>query len=100
MEGWGWEKVHDPTILPKVVERWKASLAKPFHMEFPIRRKDGAFETFVTRTQFVFICSHSAINRSLKSQLLTASKLSAITALYDLQCFNLRCFSRTNLYWN
>ncbi|MDQ6911717.1 MAG: PAS domain-containing protein, partial [Verrucomicrobiota bacterium] len=37
MEGWGWQKVHDPVVLPKVVERWTASIEsrQPFEMEFP-----------------------------------------------------------------
>ena len=26
MQGWGWEKVHDPAFLPLVVERWTASM--------------------------------------------------------------------------
>ena len=43
MQGWGWEKVHDPQLLPKVVERWKHSLAtgEPFEMEFTLRGADG-----------------------------------------------------------
>lgn len=49
--GWGWEKVHDPAILPTVVEQWKHALAtgEPFEMEFPLRRADGAFLWFLTR---------------------------------------------------
>ena len=27
MKGWGWQTVHDPAMLPAVVERWKASIA-------------------------------------------------------------------------
>lgn len=51
MEGWGWQSVHDPEILPAVLERWKASLAmeQPFEMEFPLRRADGVFRWFLTR---------------------------------------------------
>ncbi len=51
MQGWGWEKVHDPEMLPKVVEKWKRSLdtGTPFEMEFPLRRHDGVFRTFLTR---------------------------------------------------
>ena len=29
MEGWGWQSVHDPKVLPEVMERWKASLTSP-----------------------------------------------------------------------
>jgi PAS domain S-box-containing protein len=51
MRGWGWTKVHDPTILPLVLERWQGALASgtPFVMEFPLRRADGVFRWFLTR---------------------------------------------------
>ena len=51
MEGWGWQSVHDPNELPRVMQRWKASLAsgEPFHMEFPLRGRDGEFRWFLTR---------------------------------------------------
>ena len=51
MEGWGWQSVHDPESLPKVLERWKASIAtgEPFDMVFPLRGADGVFRPFLTR---------------------------------------------------
>jgi len=51
MEGWGWQSVHDPVALPRVLERWKASIAtrKPFDMVFPLRGRDGVFRPFLTR---------------------------------------------------
>jgi len=51
MEGWGWESVHDPALLPKVLEQWKASIAKGqmFDMEFPLRGADGLYHQFLTR---------------------------------------------------
>jgi len=51
MEGWGWQTVHDPEVLPKVQKRWKASLAtgKPFDMTFPLRGADGVLRQFLTR---------------------------------------------------
>ncbi len=51
MEGWGWQSVHDPEMLPKVLERWKASIAtgQLFDMEFPLRGADGRFRWFLTR---------------------------------------------------
>jgi PAS domain S-box-containing protein len=50
-EGWGWESVHDPDLLPEVVERWKRSLAtgEPFEMIFPLKGADGNFRPFLTR---------------------------------------------------
>lgn len=51
MEGWGWTSVHDPDVLPQVLERWKGSIAsgEPFEMVFPIRSADGEFRSFLTR---------------------------------------------------
>ena len=51
MEGWGWQSVHDPKELPKVLERWRASIAtgQPFDMIFPLRGADGVFRPFLTR---------------------------------------------------
>ena len=51
MEGWAWQSVHDPSVLPRVLEGWKAAIAEgiPFEMEFPLRRADGLFRTFLTR---------------------------------------------------
>lgn len=51
MEGWGWQSVHDPEVLPKVLEQWTASIAtgRPFDMVFPLRGGDGQFRQFLTR---------------------------------------------------
>ncbi len=51
MEGWGWQSVHDPAVLPRVMERWQGSIqsGEPFEMEFPLKRADGRFRTFLTR---------------------------------------------------
>jgi PAS domain S-box-containing protein len=51
VEGWGWQSVHDPRELPRVMERWKASLAsgEPFDMVLPLKGADGAFRPFLTR---------------------------------------------------
>ena len=51
MEGWGWQSVHDPNELPKVLIRWRASIAsgEPFDMTFPLRGADGTFRLFLTR---------------------------------------------------
>ncbi len=51
MEGWGWQSVHKPEALPRVIESWKASLAtgEPFEMVFPLRGSDGVFRPFLTR---------------------------------------------------
>jgi PAS domain S-box-containing protein len=51
MEGWGWRSVIDSAMLPKVMERWQASIAtgEPFDMECPLRGADGTFRTFLNR---------------------------------------------------
>ena len=51
VEGWGWQSVHDPETLPRVLEQWKRSLAtgEPFEMVFPLRGADGRFRRFLTR---------------------------------------------------
>ena len=51
MEGWGWQSVHDPAVLPVVLEGWKNAIAAgvPFEMVFPLRAADGAFHPFLTR---------------------------------------------------
>ncbi len=51
MEGWGWQRVHDPKMLPDVVHQWKHSIAtgESFEMTFPLRGADGRFRPFLTR---------------------------------------------------
>ena len=51
MAGWGWQRVHDPAVLPAVLERWAASIASgaPFEMTFPLRGADRRFRAFLTR---------------------------------------------------
>ena len=51
MEGWGWQSVHDPEILPAVLEQWTGAIrtGQPFEMTFPIKGADGRFRQFLTR---------------------------------------------------
>lgn len=51
MEGRGWQSIHDPEVLPKVLEQWQISIAtgEPFDMVFPLRGADGQFRQFLTR---------------------------------------------------
>ena len=51
MQGWGWQSVHDPAVLPEVLARWRASIAagSSFEMTFPLRGADGVFRPFLTR---------------------------------------------------
>jgi PAS domain S-box-containing protein len=53
MEGWGWQSVHDPALLPDVLARWTEAIAtsEPFEMTFPLKGADGVFRPFLTRVQ-------------------------------------------------
>lgn len=51
MEGWGWQSVHDPAVLPGVLKVWNASIesGQPFEMTFPLKSAAGSFRPFLTR---------------------------------------------------
>jgi PAS domain S-box-containing protein len=53
MEGWGWQKVHDPEILPSVLVAWRRAISdrEPLEMIFPLRCADGTFGSFLTRVE-------------------------------------------------
>ncbi len=53
MQGWGWQVVHDPVVLPSVIEKWTAALrsGSSFEMVFPLRAADGSFRPFLTRVE-------------------------------------------------
>ena len=51
MNGWGWQSVHDPQELPRVMEKWQASIKTGafFEMVFPLKSAGGDFRPFLTR---------------------------------------------------
>ncbi|MEP7348792.1 MAG: PAS domain-containing protein [Sphingorhabdus sp.] len=51
MEGWGWQSLHDPDELPRVMKNWTQSIAtgEPYEMIFPLRAHDGIYRRFLTR---------------------------------------------------
>ncbi len=51
MQGWGWEKVHDPGELQRMLPGWKHALAtgEPWEDIFPLRQKDGQYGWFLSR---------------------------------------------------
>lgn len=53
MEGWGWQSVHDPDVLPEVMAKWAASIATgaPFELTFPLLGADGRYRPFLTRIE-------------------------------------------------
>jgi PAS domain S-box-containing protein len=51
MQGWGWQKVHHPDEVERVVERIKIAFAtgEPWEDTFPLRSKDGEYRWFLSR---------------------------------------------------
>ena len=51
MQGWGWEKVHHPEHIARVVEKWGRHLAAGEGWEdtFPLRGADGHYRWFLSR---------------------------------------------------
>src|SRR5581483_2613279 len=51
MLGWGWESVHHPEHLERVLESWKKALAEKRSWEdtFPLRARDGSYRFFLSR---------------------------------------------------
>ncbi|HLO81275.1 MAG TPA: PAS domain S-box protein, partial [Chitinophagaceae bacterium] len=51
MKGWGWQKVHHPDHVDRILEiskkLWPAG--KPFELTFPLRHHSGEFRWFLTR---------------------------------------------------
>ena len=52
MAGWGWQSVHDPHQLPRVLTEWRHALEtkEPFEQTFPLRSASGKYRWFLTRT--------------------------------------------------
>lgn len=53
MEGWGWQSVHHPDHLDRVVDRYRQSLASgdPWEDIFPLRGADGKYRWFLSRAR-------------------------------------------------
>jgi PAS domain S-box-containing protein len=51
MKGWGWQKVHHPDHVERIVEVSKKLWItnEPFELTFPLRRADGEYRWFLTR---------------------------------------------------
>ncbi len=51
-QGWGWQAVHHPDELPRVMKSWQNSIetGEAFELEFPLRGADGKFRWFLTRS--------------------------------------------------
>ena len=53
MKGWGWQAVHDPNELPRIVAKFKAHIASGEVWEdtFPLRGRDGKFRWHLSRAR-------------------------------------------------
>ncbi|SDA13274.1 twitching motility protein PilJ [Nitrosospira sp. Nsp18] len=53
MKGWGWRRVHDPALLPVVIEKWNeaVSAGQAFAMEVSLLGADGQYRIFLTRAE-------------------------------------------------
>jgi PAS domain S-box-containing protein len=51
VQDWGWEKVHDPKELQRVVKKFKAAIESGEHWQdtFPLRRHDGEMRWHLSR---------------------------------------------------
>lgn len=51
MQGWGWQQVHHPDHVDRVVERLRHSIqtGEPWEDLFPLRGKDGVYRWFLSR---------------------------------------------------
>jgi PAS domain S-box-containing protein len=51
MQGWGWQKVHHPDHVERVVQRIRESFESgmPWEDTFPLRGRDGTYRWFLSR---------------------------------------------------
>jgi PAS domain S-box-containing protein len=51
MVGWGWQEVHDPAELPRVLATYRDAIARgePWEDTFPLRRHDGQMRWHLSR---------------------------------------------------
>ncbi len=56
MKGWGWQSVHHPDELQRVIDSWSKSIAtgQPWELSFPLRRADGVYRWFLSRATPIY----------------------------------------------
>ncbi|WP_425398799.1 PAS domain S-box protein [Aeoliella sp.] len=56
MQGWGWQKVHHPDHVERVVEKisWHFQEGEPWEDTFPLRSKDGEYRWFLSRAKPIY----------------------------------------------
>lgn len=91
MQGWGWAKVHDPSMIDEVTTRWQRSIAtgERFEMTFPLRGADGAYSWFLTRIEPLrdaegrvvrWIGTNTNVNAQRETQKTTEALLAEVSA--------------------
>ena len=63
MEGWGWQRVHDPKAVSKIMSEWKKCIEtrQPMKMTFQLKGADGKYRWFITRVLPIFNSSGELI---------------------------------------
>jgi PAS domain S-box-containing protein len=96
MQGWGWEKVHHPDHIQRVVSIVKEAWVKgePFELTFPLRSKNGYYRWFLTRTYPVrnaegkvvqWIGTNTDIDEYKQNELLLGDRVEARTRELESQ---------------
>ncbi len=90
MQGWGWEKVHHPEHIGRVVDFVKEAWTrdKPFELTFPLRSKEGEDRWFLTRVEPVFDDSGKRIrwvgtNTDIHEQITAQRKVEESESLFS-----------------
>ena len=107
MQGWGWQSVHDPAVLPEVLARWGASIATgaSFEMTFPMRGADGVFRPFLTRVQPVRddagqVTRWFGTNTDVSAQATAEERLHELVGTLDLAAVMVRDLGGTIRFWS
>ena len=113
IEGWGWQSVHDPAVLPDVLECWRISIATgaPFEMTFPLRGADGVFRPFLTRIVPVRgapdaehpegrITRWFGTNTDISPQVAAEKRLCELVGTLDLATVMVRGLDGTIQFWS
>jgi len=107
MQGWAWQSVHDPAVLPKVLEKWKASISigQPFDMEFPLRGADGRFRVFLTRIVPVKdpegrVARWFGTNTDISEREEAKQRLRELASILDLAQVMIRDLEGRVVHWN
>ncbi|MBF9142568.1 PAS domain-containing sensor histidine kinase [Hymenobacter properus] len=65
MQGWGWQRVHDPALVEGIKARYEAAIAsgEPWEDTFPLRRHDGEMRWFLSRARPIRDAATGAVLR-------------------------------------